>query len=76
MKTFEFKDANLLGRNVTSLVRAAGEQDLSKFVSRVDDRTAIITIPDKRTKEATRELLNDIIEHCIGSNNLKPCTKL
>jgi hypothetical protein len=66
-KKFSYTDKNILGRNLTSLVRAAGENGLSKYIERKSDNLGIITVPSNK-KEA--ELLLDIVDFTVGRKNI------
>lgn len=65
-----YTDKQINGRNATKLVRAAGEQELGKYVKRVNDSdTELIITKPSNPKEA--ELLMDIIDYSVGIKNLK-----
>jgi hypothetical protein len=67
-QSWYYIDKNTLGKNVTKFVRAAGENDLGKYVERVDDRKVIITKPSDK-KDA--DLLMDIIDFALGRHNIE-----
>lgn len=66
-KTFKYTDKNLEGRHLTKLVRALSDQDLEKYIQRINDREAILTVP---TNESEIELFNDVVEFAVGKHNL------
>jgi hypothetical protein len=60
---WSYTDKHIHGRNVTKLVRAAGEQGYSKYIKRLSDKEVIITMPNNTREENE---LYDIIYFAIG----------
>jgi len=66
---FTYTDKNIEGRHATKLIRATGENGLGKYVERLSDKEVKITVP---SDEKESEELLDIVEFCVGRNNLVP----
>lgn len=70
-KTYKYNDKNIYGRNLTKLIRAAGEQQMDKFIKRSKkdpDKIGIIKFPNQNDKEFN--ILLDIVDFAVGLKNL------
>lgn len=65
----KYKDQNILGKNATKLIRAAGENGYENYIERYDEHNVFITMP-KDVKEVKE--LYEIINYTVGVHNIKP----
>jgi len=65
----KYKDENVLGKNATKLIRAAGENGYANNIERYDNHHVFITMP--KDVQQVKELY-DIINYTVGVHNIKP----